>query len=159
TCSTLPSNSPWCSQLDCIGIRVCTSLQLLSRLPLSWREASNPAADTPASNRIDRWPGVARVRKLKSLLTNEDGQDLLEYALIIGMLALAGIISLHALSNSAFLGLNGIGNAITSSVSTDHSQLESSTPLTDLAKRCQAPTQWITPQVPEQQANPQSISM
>jgi Flp pilus assembly pilin Flp len=56
------------------------------------------------------------VRKLKSLLTNEDGQDLLEYALIIGMLALAGIISLHALSNSAFLGLNGIGNAITSSV-------------------------------------------
>ena len=60
--------------------------------------------------------GVARVRKLKSLLTNEDGQDLLEYALIIGLLALAGIISLHTLSNSAFVGLNGIGNAITSSV-------------------------------------------
>jgi len=56
------------------------------------------------------------VHRWMSLLRNEDGQDLLEYALIIGLLALAGIISLHTLSNSAFVGLNGIGNAIASSV-------------------------------------------
>ena len=56
------------------------------------------------------------MRKLKSLLRNEDGQDLLEYALIIGLLALAGIVSLHTLSNSAFTGFGTIGNAITSSV-------------------------------------------
>jgi len=56
------------------------------------------------------------VNRRTSLIRDEDGQDLLEYALIIGLLALAGIISLHTLSNSAFIGLNGIGNALTSSV-------------------------------------------
>jgi len=56
------------------------------------------------------------VKRLKSLLKKEDGQDLLEYALIAALIALAAVLSLRALSNSASDGLSTIGNSVTSSV-------------------------------------------
>ena len=55
------------------------------------------------------------MKRLKSLFRNEEGQDLMEYALIAALIALAAVISLRGLSNSAARGLGTIGNSVTSS--------------------------------------------
>jgi pilus assembly protein Flp/PilA len=56
------------------------------------------------------------VNRLKLLLKKEDGQDLLEYALIAALIALAAVLSMRGLSTSAKSALGTIGNSVTSSV-------------------------------------------
>jgi pilus assembly protein Flp/PilA len=61
-------------------------------------------------------PQEYRVKRLKSLLHREDGQDLIEYALIAALIALAAVLSMRGLSNSAKGALGTIGDRVTSSV-------------------------------------------
>jgi pilus assembly protein Flp/PilA len=48
--------------------------------------------------------------KLQSLTMREEGQDLVEYALIIALISVAAVTSLHTLANKVVAVFNGIGN-------------------------------------------------
>ena len=56
---------------------------------------------------------LALYLKLRNLFVNEDGQDLIEYALLAGLLALAVVAALTAASGS----LNTLWNAIQTQLS------------------------------------------
>jgi pilus assembly protein Flp/PilA len=51
-------------------------------------------------------------RRLKSLLTDDSGQDLVEYALIAALIALAAIASMRSLSNKISNEFNTIGSTL-----------------------------------------------
>ena len=60
---------------------------------------------------------MVRVSTLVANLIAEDsGQDLVEYALIVGILALASIAMLHTLASSIATTFTGIGTKITGAV-------------------------------------------
>ncbi|MFY9745105.1 MAG: Flp family type IVb pilin [Acidobacteriaceae bacterium] len=49
---------------------------------------------------------------LKALLSEESGQDLIEYALIAALIALGAIVSMGSLTNQIANEFNGIGNSL-----------------------------------------------
>ncbi|MGD0889385.1 MAG: Flp family type IVb pilin [Acidobacteriaceae bacterium] len=53
---------------------------------------------------------------LKNLMTEDSGQDLIEYALVAALVGLGAIASITALKNSIATSFNSIGNALTNAV-------------------------------------------
>lgn len=53
---------------------------------------------------------------LKSLLTEETGQDLIEYALVAAIVALGAVGAMRGLKNSIGNSFNSIGNTLTNAV-------------------------------------------
>ncbi len=53
---------------------------------------------------------------LQSLLTDESGQDLIEYALVAGLVGLAAVGAMSGLSTKISTAFNNVGNSLTSSV-------------------------------------------
>jgi pilus assembly protein Flp/PilA len=51
-------------------------------------------------------------RRLKSLLTDDSGQDLIEYALIAALIALAAIAAMRSLSTKISTEFNTIGSSL-----------------------------------------------
>jgi pilus assembly protein Flp/PilA len=51
-------------------------------------------------------------QRLKSLWTDESGQDLIEYALIAALIALAAIVAMKGLSNKISNEFNAVGNSL-----------------------------------------------
>lgn len=54
--------------------------------------------------------------KLRHLLTREDGQDLIEYALVVALIAFAAIGGMKTLAGDINTAFEGIGNTLTSSI-------------------------------------------
>jgi len=53
---------------------------------------------------------------LKNLMTEDSGQDLIEYALVAALVGLGAIASITALKNSISSSFNSIGSALTNAV-------------------------------------------
>jgi pilus assembly protein Flp/PilA len=53
---------------------------------------------------------------LKSLAIEEDGQDLIEYALVAAIVALGAVGALRGLKNSIGSAFNSVGNTLTNAV-------------------------------------------
>jgi pilus assembly protein Flp/PilA len=53
---------------------------------------------------------------LKSLLTEETGQDLIEYALVAAIVALGAVGAMRGLKNNIGNAFNSVGNELTSAV-------------------------------------------
>ena len=53
---------------------------------------------------------------LKNLMTEESGQDLIEYALVAALVGLGSVTAMSSLANSISTTFNGVGNAVTSAV-------------------------------------------
>jgi pilus assembly protein Flp/PilA len=53
---------------------------------------------------------------LKNLMTEDSGQDLIEYALVAALIGLGAIASITALKNSISNSFNSIGSALTNAV-------------------------------------------
>jgi pilus assembly protein Flp/PilA len=53
---------------------------------------------------------------LKSLLAEETGQDLIEYALVAAIVALGAVGAMRGLKNSIGNAFNSVGNELTSAV-------------------------------------------
>lgn len=54
--------------------------------------------------------------KLRNLLTSEEGQDLIEYALVVALIAFAAIGGMKTLAGDINTAFKGIGNTLTSSI-------------------------------------------
>lgn len=52
----------------------------------------------------------------KQFLNDESGQDLIEYALVAGLLALGAVVAMGKLSNTIGSAFNAIGNSLTNNV-------------------------------------------
>jgi pilus assembly protein Flp/PilA len=50
---------------------------------------------------------------LSILMTDESGQDLIEYALVAALIALGSVAVLKGLSNSIGTSFNGVGTSLT----------------------------------------------
>jgi pilus assembly protein Flp/PilA len=53
---------------------------------------------------------------LKNLMTEESGQDLIEYALVAALVGLGSVTAMSSLANSISTTFNGVGDAVTSAV-------------------------------------------
>ena len=53
---------------------------------------------------------------LKNLMTEESGQDLIEYALVAALVGLGSVTAMGSLANSIANTFNTIGNELTSAV-------------------------------------------
>jgi Flp pilus assembly pilin Flp len=53
---------------------------------------------------------------LGDLATQDSGQDLLEYAFILGLMGLGAMVALKGLTNSVGTDFNNVGNVLTPSV-------------------------------------------
>jgi pilus assembly protein Flp/PilA len=53
---------------------------------------------------------------LKNLMTEESGQDLIEYALVAALVGLGSVAAMSGLANSISSTFNGVGNALTTAV-------------------------------------------
>lgn len=51
--------------------------------------------------------------KIQNLLKSEDGQDLIEYALVVAMIAFAATAAMSTLANDINLAFTGIGTDFT----------------------------------------------
>jgi pilus assembly protein Flp/PilA len=51
-------------------------------------------------------------RLAQSLLVNESGQDLIEYALIAALIAVSAIVAMKSLSNKISNEFNSVGNSL-----------------------------------------------
>lgn len=58
----------------------------------------------------------ARVENLKAVLLQEDGQDLIEYALVVSLIAFAAIAGMGTLANDINTAFTNIGTKLTASV-------------------------------------------
>jgi pilus assembly protein Flp/PilA len=54
--------------------------------------------------------------KLQSVLSREEGQDLIEYALVVAMIAFAATASMRTLANDINNAFASISNSLTSAV-------------------------------------------
>ena len=54
---------------------------------------------------------------LKNLMTEESGQDLIEYALVAALVGLGSVTAMSTLAGSISNTFNGVGNAVTNAVS------------------------------------------
>ena len=52
----------------------------------------------------------------KTLMTDDSGQDLIEYALVAALVGLGAITSMKSLATSISTTFNGVGNAVTNAV-------------------------------------------
>jgi pilus assembly protein Flp/PilA len=52
----------------------------------------------------------------KSLMTDESGQDLIEYALVAALVGLGAVAAMKGLSTSIATTFNGVGNSLTNAV-------------------------------------------
>jgi pilus assembly protein Flp/PilA len=55
-------------------------------------------------------------RKLRLVLAEESGQELVEYALVIALLALACVVGMRSLATNLSSGLTTIGTRVTNSI-------------------------------------------
>lgn len=55
--------------------------------------------------------------KLKTLLSDEQGQDLIEYALVVALIAFGAIAGMKTLANDINTAFNNIGTTLTSATS------------------------------------------
>lgn len=53
---------------------------------------------------------------LKNLMTDESGQDLIEYALVAALVGLGSVAAMNSLAGSIASTFNGVGNALTNAV-------------------------------------------
>ena len=53
---------------------------------------------------------------LKKLMTDESGQDLIEYALVAALVGLGAVAAMRGLTNSIGNTFNGIGTSLTTAV-------------------------------------------
>jgi pilus assembly protein Flp/PilA len=53
---------------------------------------------------------------LKNLMTEESGQDLIEYALVAALVGLGSVAAMQGLAGSISNTFSGVGNALTSAV-------------------------------------------
>lgn len=58
----------------------------------------------------------ARIENLKAVLLQEDGQDLIEYALVVSLIAFAAIAGMGTLANDINTAFTNIGTKLTASV-------------------------------------------
>ena len=58
----------------------------------------------------------ARIENLKAVLLQEDGQDLIEYALVVSLIAFAAIAGMGTLANDNNTAFSNIGSKLTASV-------------------------------------------
>ena len=52
------------------------------------------------------------MRSLRQFLSDESGQDLIEYALLAALVGLSAVVSVKGLSNSVKNTFNGVGNQL-----------------------------------------------
>jgi len=52
----------------------------------------------------------------KNLISDESGQDLIEYALVAALVGLGSVAAMSGLANSIGNTFNGVGNALTAAV-------------------------------------------
>jgi pilus assembly protein Flp/PilA len=55
-------------------------------------------------------------KMLKNLMTDESGQDLIEYALVAALVGLGAVAAMKGLTNSIGNTFNGIGTSLTTAV-------------------------------------------
>ena len=55
-------------------------------------------------------------RLLTNLMSEDSGQDLIEYALVAALVGLGAVASMQGLANSIATTFNGVGNALSSAV-------------------------------------------
>ena len=53
---------------------------------------------------------------LKNLMTEESGQDLIEYALVAALVGLGSVAAMGSLANSIGTAFNGVGNQLNNAV-------------------------------------------
>ena len=53
---------------------------------------------------------------LKNLMTEESGQDLIEYALVAALVGLGSVTAMNGLATSIATTFTGVGNALTNAV-------------------------------------------
>jgi pilus assembly protein Flp/PilA len=53
---------------------------------------------------------------MKNLLTEDSGQDLIEYALVAALVGLGAVAAMKGLSNSIGSTFNGVGTSLTNAV-------------------------------------------
>ena len=53
---------------------------------------------------------------LKNLMTEESGQDLIEYALVAALVGLGSVAAMSSLATSISTTFNGVGNSLSSAV-------------------------------------------
>jgi pilus assembly protein Flp/PilA len=54
--------------------------------------------------------------KLQNFLNREEGQDLIEYALVVALIAFAAIGGMGTLANKINTAFSGIGNTLTNAI-------------------------------------------
>ena len=54
--------------------------------------------------------------KLQNFLTREEGQDLIEYALVVALIAFAAVTGMKTLANDINNAFSAIGTSLTSSI-------------------------------------------
>jgi len=57
-----------------------------------------------------------RMQNLKSRLTEEEGQDLVEYALVVALIALAATAGMNTLASDISAAFTSIGNTLNTSL-------------------------------------------
>ena len=58
----------------------------------------------------------ARIENLKAVLLQEDGQDLIEYALVVSLIAFAAVAGMGTLANDINTAFTNIGTKLTNAV-------------------------------------------
>lgn len=59
---------------------------------------------------------LAFVQQLRNLVSRQDGQDLVEYALVVALIALAATAGVNSLATSLKDAFTSIGTSVTSNV-------------------------------------------
>jgi pilus assembly protein Flp/PilA len=54
-----------------------------------------------------------RAQALKEALKDEDGQDMVEYALVMGLIALGATVAMSGLATAIATGFTNVGNKVT----------------------------------------------
>lgn len=57
-----------------------------------------------------------KMQSLKDRLSNEEGQDLVEYALIVALISLAAVVGMNALASDINSAFNTVGSTLNSSI-------------------------------------------
>jgi pilus assembly protein Flp/PilA len=55
--------------------------------------------------------------QVRAMLANEDGQDLIEYALVVALIAFAAVTSMNSLASDINSAFGAIGTKLTSAIS------------------------------------------
>jgi pilus assembly protein Flp/PilA len=57
-----------------------------------------------------------KFQDLKNQLSNEEGQDLVEYALIVALISLAAVVGMQALAGDINSAFNTVGSKLSTSI-------------------------------------------